>query len=273
MGSASIDLFHPAVREWFRTSFPSPTPAQEQAWPVIKNGDNTLLMAPTGSGKTLAAFLTSIDALMQAQPRGCRVVYISPLKALAIDVERNLRAPIAGIRHAAERLGMPMREPTVATRTGDTPAKERVRFSKTPADIFITTPESLYLVLSSSAGQALKDVETVIVDEIHAIVSTKRGAHLALTLERLERLAGRRLQRVGLSATQRPLEEVARFLGGFGADGARPVTVVDAGHRKPLQLSVEVPVEDMARLGEPLEFRSGPASRADARSEEHTSEL
>ncbi|HLZ47908.1 MAG TPA: DEAD/DEAH box helicase [Candidatus Limnocylindria bacterium] len=265
MGSDALEAFHPAVREWFRTAFPSPTPAQAGAWPAIKNGDNTLLMAPTGSGKTLAAFLSSIDALIQAPARGCRVVYVSPLKALAVDVERNLRSPIAGIRHAADRLGLAIREPTVAIRTGDTPAKERARFSKTPADIFITTPESLYLVLSSSAGEALRDVETVIVDEIHAIVSTKRGAHLALTLERLERLAGRRLQRVGLSATQRPLDEVARFLGGFDADGARPVHVVDAGHRKPLELTVEVPVEDMARLGEPLDFRSGPASRTDAR--------
>src|SRR5947209_13903746 len=265
MGSDVLETFHPAVREWFRTSFPAPTPAQSQAWPVIKNGDNTLLMAPTGSGKTLAAFLSSIDALIQAPARGCRIVYVSPLKALAVDVERNLRSPIAGIRHAAERLGLSIREPSVAIRTGDTPAKERARFRKTPADIFITTPESLYLVLSSSAGEALRDVETVIVDEIHAIVSTKRGAHLALSLERLERLVGRRIQRVGLSATQRPLDEVARFLGGFDADGARPVHVVDAGSRKPLQLTVEVPVEDMARLGETMDFRSGPASRADAR--------
>ena len=265
MGSDVLDAFHPAVREWFRVSFPVPTPAQAQAWPVIKNGDSTLLMAPTGSGKTLAAFLSSIDTLIQAPARGCRVVYVSPLKALAVDVERNLRAPIAGIGHAAMRLGLAVREPTVAIRTGDTPAKDRVRFSKAPADIFITTPESLYLVLSSSAGEALRDVETVIVDEIHAIVSTKRGAHLAVTLERLERLAGRRLQRVGLSATQRPLDEVARFLGGFDADGARPVRVVDAGQRKPLQLTVEVPVEDMARMGETLDFRSGPAARSDAR--------
>src|SRR5438067_873091 len=265
MGSEALESFHPAVREWFRTSFPQPTPAQAQAWPVIRGGENTLLMAPTGSGKTLAAFLSSIDALIQSPARGCRIVYVSPLKALAVDVERNLRSPIAGIGHAAERLGLAVREPSVAIRTGDTPARERARFSKSPADIFITTPESLYLVLSSSAGEALRDVETVIVDEIHAIVSTKRGAHLALTLERLERLAGRRLQRVGLSATQRPLDEVARFLGGFDADGARPVRVVDAGHRKPLELTVEVPVEDMARLGEPLELRSGPASRADGR--------
>src|SRR5437773_583200 len=273
MGSEGLDLFHPAVRGWFSTSFPQPTPAQTQAWPVIRNGDSTLLMAPTGSGKTLAAFLSSIDTLIQSPPAGCRIVYVSPMKALAVDVERNLRAPIAGIGHAAERLGLPFREPTVAIRTGDTPAKDRVRFAKRPADIFITTPESLYLVLSSSAGAALKDVETVIVDEIHAMVSTKRGSHLAVSLERLERLVAPRLkekgrtalQRIGLSATQRPLDEVARFLGGFGEDGPRPVRIVDAGHRKPLELTVEVPVEDMARLGEPLEFRSGPVTQTDGR--------
>ena len=273
MGSGALEQFHPAVRAWFRTSFATPTPAQAQAWPAIKNGDSTLLMAPTGSGKTLAAFLSSIDTLIQAPAHGCRIVYVSPLKALAVDVERNLRSPIAGIGHAATRLGVTLREPTVAIRTGDTPARDRVRFTKTPADIFITTPESLYLVLSSSAGAALRDVETVIVDEIHAMVSTKRGAHLAVTLERLERLALPRLrekgktglQRIGLSATQRPLDEVARFLGGFTDDGARPVTIVDAGHRKRLELKVEVPVEDMARLGEPLEFRSGPVTRTDAR--------
>jgi ATP-dependent Lhr-like helicase len=272
VGSAALEQFHPAVREWFRTSFAAPTPAQDGAWPPIKARENTLLMAPTGSGKTLAAFLSSIDDLIQRPAGGCRVVYVSPLRALAIDVERNLRAPIAGIRHAAERLGGEVREPTVATRTGDTPAKERARFSKTPADIFITTPESLYLVLSSSAGQALKDVETVIVDEIHAMVPTKRGAHLAVTLERLERLVAsahperkREIQRIGLSATQRPLDEVARFLGGFGEHGPRAVRIVDAGARKPLELTVEVPVEDMARLGDPLEFRSGPVTRTDGR--------
>jgi ATP-dependent Lhr-like helicase len=273
MGSAPLEQFHPAVREWFRTSFPAPTPAQEQAWPSITNGDSTLLMAPTGSGKTLAAFLGAIDRLIQAPAAGCRIVYVSPLKALAVDVERNLRSPIAGITHAAERLGLPVRVPTVAIRTGDTPAKDRARFHRAPADIFITTPESLYLVLSSSAGAALKDVETVIVDEIHAMVSTKRGAHLAVTLERLERLVADRLrekgraslQRIGLSATQRPLDEVARFLGGFTADGPRPVSIIDAGHRKALELTVEVPVEDMARLGEPLEFRSGPVTQKDGR--------
>src|SRR6185503_13878965 len=159
MGSEALAQFHPAVREWFRTSFAAPTPAQEGAWPAIKAGENTLLMAPTGSGKTLAAFLTSIDDLIQRPAGGCRVLYVSPLKALVVDVERNLRSPIAGIGHAATRLGQTLREPTVAIRTGDTPAKDRLRFTKTPADIFITTPESLYLVLSSSAGSALKDVE------------------------------------------------------------------------------------------------------------------
>src|SRR5213594_3889673 len=267
MGSSVLATFHQPTRDWFESSFAAPTRAQDLAWPAIASGESTLVLAPTGSGKTLAAFLSAIDQLLYADPAGCRVVYVSPLKALAIDVERNLRGPLVGIRHVAERLGTPLREPSVATRTGDTPARDRLRFTKTPADIFITTPESLYLVLSSSARESLRSVRTVIVDEIHAIVATKRGAHLALSLERLEELAGHPLQRIGLSATQRPLDEVARFLGGFNADGPRPVKVVDAGHTKQLELRVEVPVDDMAKLGtETLEIRSGPASRADARS-------
>src|SRR5882762_8038162 len=267
MGSGALATFHQPTREWFESSFAAPTRAQELAWPAIASGQSTLVLAPTGSGKTLAAFLAAIDQLLYADPAGCRVVYVSPLKALAIDVERNLRGPLVGIRHVAERLGTPLREPSVATRTGDTPARDRVRFAKTPADIFITTPESLYLVLSSSARESLRNVRTVIVDEIHAMVATKRGAHLALSLERLEELAGHPLQRIGLSATQRPLDEVARFLGGFNAEGQRPVKIVDAGHTKPLELRVEIPVDDMSKLGtETLEIRSGPASRADARS-------
>jgi ATP-dependent helicase Lhr and Lhr-like helicase len=268
MGSGALATFHQPTREWFESSFAAPTRAQELAWPAIASGESTLVLAPTGSGKTLAAFLSAIDQLLHADPAGCRVVYVSPLKALAVDVERNLRGPLVGIRHTAERLGTPLREPSVAIRTGDTPAKDRARFAKTPADIFITTPESLYLVLSSSARESLRNVQTVIVDEIHAMVATKRGAHLALSLERLEELAGRPLQRIGLSATQRPLDEVARFLVGFNApDGPRPVKIVDAGHTKQLDLRVEVPVDDMATLGtETLEIRSGPASRADARS-------
>jgi ATP-dependent Lhr-like helicase len=269
-GSVPEIPFQPAVREWFADSFAGPTPAQASAWPAIQRGDSTLLLAPTGSGKTLAAFLSCIDRLMfspepPARER-LRVLYVSPLKALAVDVERNLRAPLAGIARVAAGRGDEHRLPGVAVRSGDTPARERARFARDPADILITTPESLYLLLTSNARERLRSVETVIVDEIHALVPTKRGAHLALSLERLETLVGRRLQRIGLSATQRPLDEVARFLGGAEEDPAgtkpgsgtftarwRPVTIVDAGKRKALELRVEVPVEDMARLAEPVE--------------------
>ncbi len=267
--------FHPAVRAWFERAFTGPTPAQAQGWGPIRRGESTLILAPTGSGKTLAAFLSCIDRLMfspePAQRERLRVVYVSPLKALAVDVERNLRAPLAGIAQLAQARGDAHRVPSVAVRSGDTPARERARFARDPADILITTPESLYLLLTSNARERLRSVETVIVDEIHALVPTKRGAHLALSLERLEALAGRPLQRIGLSATQRPLDEVARFLGG-AADGPapeearaapdrwRPVTVVDAGRRKALDLRVEVPVEDMARLAEPVE-PLGPGAR------------
>jgi ATP-dependent helicase Lhr and Lhr-like helicase len=262
--------FQPAVQDWFGRCFAGPTPAQVGAWPAIGRGESTLLLAPTGSGKTLAAFLACIDRLMfspdpPAQER-LRVIYVSPLKALAVDVERNLRAPLQGIAEVARARGDAHRLPAVAVRSGDTPARERARFGRTPADILITTPESLYLLLTSNARERLRSVEAVIVDEIHALVPTKRGAHLALSLERLEALAGRPLQRIGLSATQRPLDEVARFLGGAeapegeGAPRWRPVTVVDAGRRKALELRVEVPVEDMARLGEPVEPAEGPGS-------------
>jgi len=266
--------FQPAVRAWFEGAFTAPTPAQAKGWPPIHAGESTLLLAPTGSGKTLAAFLSCIDRLMfspEPPPRErLRVVYVSPLKALAVDVERNLRAPLAGIAEVARRRGDPHRLPTLAVRSGDTPPRERARFTREPADILITTPESLYLLLTSGARERLRSAETVIVDEIHALVPTKRGAHLALSLERLESLAGRPLQRIGLSATQRPLDEVARFLGGAldraeepGAGRTaparfRPVTVVDAGRRKALDVRVEVPVEDMAHLAEPVE----PAPRA-----------
>ncbi|HEV7763202.1 MAG TPA: DEAD/DEAH box helicase, partial [Acidimicrobiales bacterium] len=241
----AMELFSPAVRAWFETSFPAPTAAQEQGWPAIAAGDHTLILAPTGSGKTLAAFLWGIDRLV-SQPRpsdepGTRVVYISPLRALAVDVEKNLRAPLMGIRLAAERLGLPFREPTVGLRTGDTPADQRRRLVRDPPDILVTTPESLYLMLTSQARSTLQGVEAVIVDEIHSLVPTKRGSHLALSLERLEALTERPPQRIGLSATQRPLDVVARFLGGQG----RPVTVVDAGVRKQLDVEVIVPVDDM----------------------------
>src|SRR4051812_6268356 len=250
--------FSPAVRAWFEASFEAPTDAQAKAWPAIVRGDHTLLLAPTGSGKTLAAFLAAIGRLSSSPPppreRRTRVLYISPLRALAIDIEKNLRAPLAGIVHAAEREATPIAHvPTAGVRTGDTDARERRRLLREPPDILITTPESLYLMLTSQARETLRAVDTVIVDEIHSVAGTKRGAHLMLSLERLEAITERQPQRIGLSATQRPLEEIATFLGGFEAPGRpRPVTVIDAGVRKTLDLEVVVPVEDMAAIGTPI---------------------
>ena len=271
----ALERFSPAVRAWFAASFPEPTPPQVQGWPAIAAGQHTLVLAPTGSGKTLTAFLWGIDRLVTTPPpegrARTRVLYLSPLRALAFDVEKNLRSPLQGIRLAAERLradgiDAPFHEPTVGMRTGDTGSRERAALVRRPPDLLITTPESLYLMLTSEARHTLAGVEAVIVDEIHALAPTKRGAHLALSLERLEALvtaAGNPApQRIGLSATQRPLEEVARFLGGFSAPGAaRPVTVVDAGVRKPMEIQVVVPVEDLGAMGQPLdEPLSGPAS-------------
>ena len=283
----ALDHFSIPVREWFRTTFGEPTPAQAQGWPAIAAGDHTLILAPTGSGKTLAAFLYSIDQLMSGpmpDRAGTKVLYISPLRALAVDVDKNLRAPLAGIALAAERLGSPVYSPTVGLRTGDTPARDRRALLRHPPDILITTPESLYLMLTSSARESLRSVEYVIVDEIHALAATKRGAHLSLSLERLDALcteatsetngaaapgaavAPRAPQRIGLSATQRPLDEIARFLGGFRDDAARPVTIVDAGVRKPLDVEVIVPVEDMSSLGEFIdEPPTGPAASGQPR--------
>jgi len=266
---AALDRFSPVARAWFEATFESPTPAQEQGWEAISKGDHTLILAPTGSGKTLAAFLWALDELMsRGDPGGHRqtsVLYVSPLKALTYDVERNLRAPLTGMAVEAERRGVAPPAVRVATRTGDTPAADRRDIARHPPDILITTPESLYLMLTSSARDVLAGVEHVIVDEIHSVAGTKRGAHLALSLERLERVCQRSPQRIGLSATQRPLDEIARFLGGRdpAAGERRHVTVVDAGVRKELDLEVIVPVEDMAELGRPVEdgnVLSGPAA-------------
>src|SRR5437773_7545148 len=215
--------FHRAVRRWFANAFESPTRAQHLGWPPIARGESTLILAPTGSGKTLAAFLWCLDRLMFSpsppKNRRCRVLYVSPLKALAIDVQRNLRAPLSGIAQMADGRGDAYVTPSIAIRSGATPAAERARFQREPADILITTPESLYLLLTSNAREALRSIDTVIVDEIHALVPTKRGAHLMLSLERLSALCAKPPQRIGLSATQRPLEEVARFLGGVDLVG------------------------------------------------------
>ena len=215
----TLDVFSPAVRAWFDATFDEPTPAQRDGWVSIARGDHTLILAPTGSGKTLAAFLFAIDRLAAEPPppplERTRVLYISPLRALAVDVEKNLRAPLAGIEHAADRAGLTLaHEPSVGIRTGDTPPNERRQMLKRPPDVLITTPESLYLMLTSQARETLRSVRWVIIDEIHAMAATKRGAHLAISLERLEQLTVTPPQRIGLSATQRPLEEIARFLGG-----------------------------------------------------------
>ena len=247
MDAGAIARFSTATREWFAGSFAAPTAAQEGAWSAISSGEHTLVVAPTGSGKTLAAFLWALDRLSstpQPEPaKRCRVLYISPLKALANDVERNLRRPLTGIAAAAAGLGLPEPSVRVAVRSGDTPTSQRRSFTRQPPDILITTPESLFLLLTSAARSALAGVETVIVDEVHAVAGTKRGAHLALSLERLDALLERPAQRIGLSATVRPVAEVARFLA-----GGRPVRVVDPPSAKRWELSVVVPVPDLADL-------------------------
>jgi ATP-dependent Lhr-like helicase len=222
--------FSPKTRSWFEGTFAEPTPAQALGWPAIATGKHTLIQAPTGSGKTLAAFLYGIDKLNPAPGEGLRLLYVSPLKALNYDIERNLRGPLAGLQS----------ELTVAVRTGDTPQKERQRMLRHPPDILITTPESLFLMLTSQAREILRGVDTLILDEVHAVAGTKRGAHLALSVERLDRLVEQPVQRVGLSATQRPLEEIGRFV-----SGGREIQLVDAGRAKQLDLEIVVPLDDM----------------------------
>jgi ATP-dependent Lhr-like helicase len=252
--------FSAATTAWFEGAFATATPAQIGAWASIARGEHTLVVAPTGSGKTLAAFLSALDRLATL-PRPddpkqrCRVLYISPLKALAVDVERNLRAPLAGIRQAATRLGQPEPDVAVAMRSGDTPADERRAFLRRPADILITTPESLFLLLTSQARDSLRGVDTVIVDEVHSVCSTKRGAHLAVSLDRLDALLEAPAQRIGLSATVRPIDEVSAFLA-----GGRSVSVVAPPSVKRFELEVVVPIEDMSALGEPTGDLSGAAA-------------
>jgi ATP-dependent helicase Lhr and Lhr-like helicase len=269
--SAALDRLSRPTREWFTASFAEPTAAQAGAWDAIAGGDHALVIAPTGSGKTLAAFLHAIDRLLTTPPpddkdRRCRILYVSPLKALAVDVDRNLRAPLAGVKHAAARLGAQVNDVAVAMRTGDTSPEERRAFTRRPADVLITTPESLFLLLTSRARDQLRGVETVIIDEVHAVAGTKRGAHLALSLERLDALLDKPAQRIGLSATVRPVDEVAQFLKGPGLGGASSVTVVQPPAAKTIDIHVVVPVEDMTELGEvQTNEREGAAAAGDSR--------
>src|SRR6266700_2047236 len=256
-----LDSFHPAVSTWFARRFPAgPTTAQAEGWGEIAAGRHTLISAPTGSGKTLAAFLVCIDRIYRAHEAGAepgtgpQVVYVSPLKALAVDIWQNLEAPLAGIAEAAAGLGLAAPDIGVAVRAGDTASAERAAMLKRPPDFLITTPESLYLLVTAERTRAmLAPARTVIVDEIHAVAGNKRGSHLALTLERLEHLTSQPVQRIGLSATQRPIETVARLLVGAGTgrsapDGSPRCAIVDAGHRRELDLCLELPGDELGAV-------------------------
>src|SRR6059058_526757 len=238
----TLDHFHPVISRWFSETLGTPTPAQQQGWAAIREGRHTLIAAPTGSGKTLAAFLTALDdlfveSLTNPLPDEVRVVYISPLKALSADIHKNLAEPRRGIKRIAEEIGLEAPRITAAVRTGDTTSSERAAMLRTPPHILVTTPESLYLLLTAERSrEMLRTARTVIVDEIHAVIGTRRGAHLALSLERLQQVAERPLLRIGLSATQKPIEEVARYLTA-GDDCA----IVDEGHRRAMDLGMEIP--------------------------------
>src|SRR3954462_4837423 len=253
----SLAAFHPATARWFSEALGEPTPAQQRGWASVHEGRHTLIAAPTGSGKTLAAFLTSIDDLLQEGLRSplanrVRVVYVSPLKALSADIHKNLSEPRRGIRRAAEALGIDAPRITAAVRTGDTPQSERAAMLRTPPHILVTTPKSLYLVLTAEQSrEMLRSVRTVIVDEIHAVIGTRRGAHLALTLERLQQVCDGPLLRIGLSATQKPVDDVARFLVGavnVDGSGAPACAIVDEGHRRQMDLAIEVPGSPLAAV-------------------------
>src|SRR2546428_816701 len=252
-----LSYFHPIVREWFQRKFAAPTAAQALGWPAIGQGRHTLISAPTGSGKTLAAFLICIDRLLRAAlssnlPDVSQVVYVSPLKALSNDVHRNLSVPLQEITALAWEQGVLVPEIRVAVRTGDTPASERQATARKPPHIWITTPESLYILLTSVSGRrGLAGVRTLILDEIHAVADDKRGSHLSLSVERLCALVNEPITRIGLSATQRPIEEVARFLVGASnvePDGTPRCTIVDTGHRRKIDLQVEIPPDELGPI-------------------------
>ena len=256
-GAMLIPDFHPLVEGWFSRSFEAPTEAQTRGWPAIAQGKHTLIAAPTGSGKTLAAFLTCIDSLVRAGldgglPERTEVVYVSPLKALSNDIERNLAQPLSGISSLAEERGTPLPDIRVAVRTGDTPASERQAMAKRPPHILITTPESLYILLTSKSGrQSLGGVRTLILDELHAVAGDKRGAHLSLSVERLCELADGPVTRIGLSATQNPIDEMARLLVGVGAlspDGEADCLVVDTGRSREIDLDIMLPEDELGPI-------------------------
>jgi len=256
--TGTLSDFHPVVRDWFERTYGAPTPPQTLGWPSISSGKHTLILAPTGSGKTLAAFLWAINHLVEQHlegtlPPGVRILYVSPLKALNNDIERNLEGPLEGIGHAASEAGLKLPAIRTAVRTGDTTQSRRAAMQRNPPEILITTPESLYLMLTSVRSRGMfRTVQYVIVDEIHAVCGNKRGVHLSLSLERLQEVAEQEFIRIGLSATQRPLDRIAAFLGGAHREGnalvPRPVCIIDAGHKKSMDVQVECAPPDFSLL-------------------------